>query len=70
VKQLGKEAATHRFTTDEKRRLKAIEHAYLEKGIRTSENEITRISINYMLEDYKTNGRESILAQVLKLLNS
>ena len=70
VKQFGKEAATHRFTLEEKRALKAIEHEYSEKGIRTSENEITRIAINYVVEDYKANGNKSILAQVLELLNS
>jgi hypothetical protein len=70
VKQLGKEAATHRFTVDEKKALKSIERDYEVKDIRTSENEITRISINYMIEDYRKNGDESILARVLKLLNS
>ena len=70
VKQFGKEAATHRFTLEEKKSLKAIEHEYSEKGIRTSENEITRIAINYIVEDYKDNGNNSILAQVLDLLNS
>jgi hypothetical protein len=70
VKQLGKEAATHRFTVEEKKALKTIEREYEEKDIRTSENEITRISINYVIEDYHANGRDSILARVLKLLNS
>lgn len=68
VKQLGKEAATHRFTLEEKRALKAIEHAYQERGVRTSENEITRIAINYILHDYHTNQARSVLAQVLALL--
>lgn len=70
VKQFGKEAATHRFTLEEKRALKAIEHEYSEKGIRTSENEITRIAINYMVEDYRSNGEKSVLARVVELLNS
>lgn len=70
VKQLGKEAATHRFTLEEKRALRAIEREYEENGIRTSENEITRISINYLIEDYKQKGPESILAKVLNLLHS
>lgn len=70
VKQLGKEAATHRFTIEEKKALKSIERDYEEKDIRTSENEITRISINYIIEDYHQNGNDSILARVLKLLNS
>lgn len=70
VKQFGKEAATHRFTLEEKKALKAIERDYGEQGIRTSENEITRIAINYMLEDYRVNKKKSIVAQVLELLNS
>jgi hypothetical protein len=70
VKQFGKEAATHRFTLEEKRALKAIEHEYSEKGIRTSENEITRIAINYVVEDYRSNGEKSVLARVVELLNS
>lgn len=70
VKQLGKEAATHRFTIEEKKALKSIERDYEERDIRTSENEITRISINYIIEDYRKNGNDSILARILKLLNS
>jgi outer membrane biosynthesis protein TonB len=70
VKQLGKEAATHRFTLAEKNLLTDIEYTYKRKGIRTSENEITRISINYIIEDYQQNGEESILAKILKKLNS
>jgi len=70
VKQLGKEAATHRFTLTEKNLLADIEYTYKRKGIRTSENEITRISINYIIEDYRKNGEESILAKILKRLNS
>jgi hypothetical protein len=52
VKQIGKEAATHRFTLDEKNQLTDIEYTYKRHSIRTSENEITRIAINYFIEDY------------------
>jgi hypothetical protein len=69
IKQQGKEAATHRFTVEEKRMLKKIEHDYIMRGIRTSENEITRIAINYLCDDYKRNKETSILAQILELLN-
>src|SRR5512147_3120282 len=44
VKQIGKEAATHRFTLDENNLLANIEYTYKRNGIRTSENEITRIA--------------------------
>ncbi len=70
VKQIGKEAATHRFTLDEKNLLADIEYTYKRQGIRTSENEITRIAINYFIEDYRQNGEQSLLAKLLKHLNS
>jgi hypothetical protein len=70
VRQIGKEAATHRFTLDEKNSLADIEYTYRRHGIRTSENEITRIAINYFIEDYRTHGDSSLLATVLKRLNS
>ena len=70
VKQLGKEAATHRFTGEEKKALRAIQRDYEERDIRTTENELTRIAINYLIEDYKRNGQQSILAQTLSLINS
>src|SRR5512132_3428645 len=70
VRQIGKEAATHRFTLDEKNSLAEIEYTYRRQGIRTSENEITRIAINYLIEDYRTHGDSSLLAKTLKRLNS
>jgi hypothetical protein len=70
VKQIGKEAATHRFTLEEKNLLADIEYTYKRQGIRTSENEITRIAINYFIEDYRKNGEQSILAKILKRVNS
>ena len=70
VKQIGKEAATHRFTLEEKNLLADIEYTYKRRGIRTSENEITRIAINYIIEEYRQNGEQSILAKILKRLNS
>jgi hypothetical protein len=70
VKQIGKEAATHRFTLEEKNLLADIEYTYKRRGIRTSENEITRIAINYIIAEYRQNGEESILAKILKRVNS
>src|SRR4051794_27354652 len=70
VKQIGKEAATHRFTLEEKNFLADIEYTYKRQGIRTGENEITRIAINYFVEDYRKNGEGSLLAKILKRVNS
>jgi hypothetical protein len=70
VRQIGKEAATHRFTLDEKNSLAEIEYIYRRQGIGTSENEITRIAINYFIEDYRQHGDSSLLAKIIKRLNS
>jgi len=69
VKELGKEAATHRFTPEEKKALLDIVYSYKSQGIKTSENEVARIAINFILEDYEQNGSNSILDKVLRALN-
>jgi hypothetical protein len=70
VKIFGKEAATHRFTLEEKKAIRDIVYAYEGRGIRTGENEISRIGVNYLIEDYRQNGENSILHKVLTALNS
>jgi hypothetical protein len=70
VKQLGKEVAFVRLTPEEKRQLKDIAYTYERQGMKTSENEICRIGINYLLQDYQANGSASILAQALDALNA
>jgi len=46
------------------------ETAQKPQGMKTSENEITRIAINYFIEEYRQNGEQSILVKILKLLNA
>ncbi len=70
VRQFGKEPATQRLTLEEKQALADIEYSYKRQGIRTSGNEIIRIAANYIVREYQQNGANSILAQVLKKLNS
>ena len=69
VKDFGKEAATHRFTPEEKKAVADLIYTYKTRGLRTSENEITRIAVNFILHDYREHGEESILARALKALN-
>jgi hypothetical protein len=69
VKEFGKEAATHRFTPEEKKAIADIIYAYKALGVKTSENEIARISINFLVQDYRENGQNSILDKVLRALN-
>ena len=68
VKEFGKEAATHRFTVAEKKEIADLLYTYKNRGIKTSENEIARIAVNFVVEDYKVNGENSVLHKLLKAL--
>ena len=69
VKVVGKEPSTHRLTPEEKKAITDIIYAYKKINIKTTENEIARIAINYLVYDYKENGENSILHQVINALN-
>jgi hypothetical protein len=68
VKEFGKEAATHRFTLTEKRAIASIVHTLQMQGIRTTENEITRIAINFLITEFQQHGKDSLLGRVLQAL--
>jgi hypothetical protein len=68
VKYVGKDSATYRFTPEEKKALLELGFSYKMQGYKTSENELTRIAINFLLEDHKENGKNSVLQRVLDAL--
>ncbi len=70
VKELGRVAGTHRYTQEEKQTLEELVYDYGRKGIKTSGNEIIRIGLNFLFEDYRLLGKSSILARVLERLNA
>jgi hypothetical protein len=69
LRLVGKEVLYVRSTIEEKEQVKEIVHSYERKRIKTSDNEIGRIALNFILEDYKLHGDESILAKVLEKLH-
>jgi hypothetical protein len=69
VKDVGKESGTFRFTPEEKKALLGLAFTYKVQGFKTSENELTRIAINFILEDHKQNGQDSVLEKVLQALD-
>ena len=69
VKQTGKEAGTYRITREEKKDLVELCYSYRLEGIRTSENEITRIAINYLIHDHKNNLKDSVLERVMEAIH-
>jgi hypothetical protein len=70
IKRRNNEAANYRFTPEEKESLGDILYELKKRGIRSSENEIIRIAVNYMIEDYQVNGDKSTLVAVLESLNA
>lgn len=70
VKEVGKEIVYVRLTPAEKRRLEDLVYSYKRQGIKTSENEIARIALAFLLEEHSEDGKESTLAKVIALLNA
>jgi hypothetical protein len=70
VRHTGREVSFVRLSPEEKGRLADIVYTYRRQGLKTTENEINRIAINALLEDYNTNGAESLLARVLAALHT
>lgn len=69
VKPLGKEVSTHRFTAAEKERLTELVYRYERRGYRTSENEMVRVAVNWLLEDHAARDKRGILHRVLRALH-
>jgi hypothetical protein len=70
VRRIGKEAATYRFTREEKERLAEIIYRQSRAGVRTCENEIVRIGVNWLLQDHRARGDASLLSLALKALHA
>ncbi len=68
VKVPGREVSFVRLTSEEKAQLADIVYTYKRQGKKTTENEINRIAVNYMVQDYKANGEQSVLARVIAAL--
>ncbi len=68
VKEFGKEAATHRFTLAEKRAIANVVHSLNMQGVRTTENEVTRIAINFVIDEFNRQEKDSLLGLVLQAL--
>jgi hypothetical protein len=70
VKNPGKEEVLYvRVSKEEKDTLDDISYTYKRQGTKTSDNEIVRVAINTLLEDYKIHGANSLLAILLKSLH-
>lgn len=70
IKVPGREVSFVRLTAEEKARLSDIVYTYKRQGQKTSETEINRIAINYLLLDFHEHGEQSVLARVLAALRA
>jgi hypothetical protein len=64
----GREVSFIRLTAAEKQQLADIVYTYKRQGRKTTETEVNRIAVNFILEDYRVNGSNSVLARVLDAL--
>src|SRR6266478_2632195 len=70
VKNPAKEEVLYvRLTKEEKTQLGDITYTYIRQGRKTTDNELGRIAINFLIADYRANGATSILAKVIEALN-
>jgi hypothetical protein len=68
VKAAGKEVSFIRLTQSEKNQLADILYTFKRQGVKTTENEVNRIGLNLLLEDYRANGANSVLSRVIAAL--
>ncbi len=70
VKVPGREVSFVRLSPEEKTRVVDIVYTYRRQGQKTTENEISRIALNFLLHDYDEHGELSVLARVLAALRA
>lgn len=70
VREVGKEACTYRLTPQEKTALVEIIYHYRMRNSRLSENEIARIAINFLIEDFRTNKKSCMLSHITELMKA
>lgn len=78
MRQSPSAAASYRLSPMEKKRLEVtIFELKMRSGrspeladLRSNENEVMRVAVNYILNDYGTNGDESVLVKALTSLRS
>lgn len=74
VKKVGREELYVRLTPEEKDELRAVVYQFNElyrrQGGKTSENEVARIALRFLLEEHKKEGELSLLSIMEEALNA
>ena len=70
MRAVGKEGCTYRLTQREKTALIEIIYHFRMRNCRLSENEIARIAINFLIEDFKANKNDCLLRSIIDSMHS
>jgi hypothetical protein len=70
VREVGKEVCTYRLTQKEKTALVEIIYHFRMRNSRLSENEIARIAINFLIEDFKANKNTCMLSSIVEAMKA
>lgn len=71
IKDVGHATSPLRLTETESDVLEDMVHTIKKKHkLKTDKNQAVRISLNYILDDFEQNGKNSIIVQVLERLHS
>lgn len=56
---------SYRFTPDELDALRDVVYELeVKRGIKITKNDLVRLGLNWVMEDYRSNGKQSVVAQV------
>ena len=70
IRETGKEVCTYRLTQKEKTALVEIIYHFRMRNCRLSENEIARIAINFLIEDFNTDKKHSMLSSIIEAMKA
>ena len=70
IRETGKEVCTYRLTQKEKTALVEIIYHFRMRNSRLSENEIARIAINFLIEDFRGDKKDSMLSIIVEAMKA
>jgi len=69
VTEKGKDTTYVRLTQPEKQSLLDVVYTYRRQSVQLTENDVVRVAIAALLDDYKANGANSLLVNVIRAMN-
>jgi hypothetical protein len=70
VRETGKEVCTYRLTQKEKTSLVEIIYHFRIRNCKLSENEIARIAINFLIEDFRADKKDCMLSSIIEAMKA